>query len=154
MRPLFVVICTLAVAFGALALAADAPTSSPGSAQTKLATLSAVRKIRLEPSQITLQDGRDVRKVLVLGETDAKGTVDLTARAVFKSDSPVINIDAQGYLAARTIGQAVVTVTAAGKQAKLLVRAVSGTFPQVGFVRDVMPILSKVGCNAGTCHGS
>src|SRR6267378_495916 len=154
MRPLFVVISTLVVAFGALALAADAPTSSPGSAQTKLATLSAVRKIRLEPSEITLQDGRDTRRVLVLGETDSKGTVDLTARAVLKSDSPIIEIDAQGYIAARTNGQAVITVAAAGKQAKLLVRAESGAIPPVGFVRDVMPILSKVGCNAGTCHGS
>ena len=26
--------------------------------------------------------------------------------------------------------------------------------PQVSFVRDVMPVLSKVGCNAGTCHGA
>src|SRR5206468_5449959 len=24
----------------------------------------------------------------------------------------------------------------------------------VSFVRDIMPVLSKVGCNAGTCHGS
>ena len=24
----------------------------------------------------------------------------------------------------------------------------------VSFVRDVMPVLAKVGCNAGTCHGS
>jgi hypothetical protein len=26
--------------------------------------------------------------------------------------------------------------------------------PQVSFVRDVMPALSKLGCNAGTCHGA
>ena len=24
----------------------------------------------------------------------------------------------------------------------------------VSFVRDVMPVLSKLGCNAGTCHGA
>ena len=155
MRPRFVIICTIVVALsGALALAADATASSPSPGQAKSPPLPAVRKIRLEPPQITLQDGRDTRRVLVLGETDSKGTVDLTARAVFKSDSPVIEIDAQGYMKARTNGQATITVAAVGKQAKLLVRAESGAIPPVGFVRDVMPILSKVGCNAGTCHGS
>src|SRR6266850_5700258 len=155
MRPRFVIICTIVVALsGALALAADATASSPSPGQAKSPPLPAVRKIRLEPPQITLQDGRDTRRVLVLGETDSKGTVDLTARAVFKSDSPVIEIDAQGYMKARTNGQATITVAAVGKQAKLLVREESGAIAPVGFVRDVMPILSKVGCNAGTCHGS
>ena len=33
---------------------------------------------------------------------------------------------------------------------------VSGQTSQhsVSFVRDVMPVMSKMGCNAGTCHGS
>jgi len=81
--------------------------------------------------------------VLVLGETDSDGTLDLTAQAVFKSDSRVIEIDSQGYMKARTNGQATIIVTAAGKQAKLVVKAESGATPPVGFVRDVMPILSK-----------
>src|SRR5882672_10271060 len=127
MRPRFVIVCTIVVALsGALAFAADATASSSNPAQAKPPPLPAVRKIRLEPPQITLQDGRDTRRVLVLGETDSKGTVDLTARAVFKSDSPVIEIDAQGYMKARTNGQATITVAAVGKQAKLLVRAESG----------------------------
>ena len=28
------------------------------------------------------------------------------------------------------------------------------TAPPVRFVREVMPVLSKAGCNQGTCHGS
>src|SRR5260221_1796070 len=156
MRPRFELLCTfvLAVLSGATALAADPSASSRGSAPAKAVPLPAVRKITLEPPQITLLDGQDTRKVLVLGETDSKGTLDLTAQAVLKSDSPVIEIDSQGYMKSRTKGQATIIVTAAGKQAKLVVKAESGTTPPIGFVRDVMPILSKVGCNAGTCHGS
>ena len=26
--------------------------------------------------------------------------------------------------------------------------------PEVDFVHDVMPVLSRLGCNAGTCHGA
>ena len=26
--------------------------------------------------------------------------------------------------------------------------------PEPDYVRDVMPVLSKLGCNAGTCHGA
>jgi hypothetical protein len=33
-------------------------------------------------------------------------------------------------------------------------RASTSAPPPVSFVRDVMPIISKIGCNAGTCHGA
>src|SRR5207237_229364 len=51
-------------------------------------------------------------------------------------------------------GQGLVTITAGGKTAKLPVTVKSVATPPISFVRDVQPILSKVGCNAGTCHGA
>ena len=32
--------------------------------------------------------------------------------------------------------------------------SVQGEPPRVTFLRDVAPILNKVGCTAGTCHGA
>ena len=43
---------------------------------------------------------------------------------------------------------------AAGQKARLKVSVINADLPPVRFVRDVMPVMSKVGCNAGTCHGS
>jgi hypothetical protein len=122
--------------------------------QLKSSPAPAVRKIKLEPESITLEDGRDTRKVLVFGETDAKARIDLTSGAVLKSDSPNIEIDSEGYIHGRSKGQASVTIFAAGREARLLVKVESAAVPEVRFVRDIEPLLSKAGCNAGTCHGS
>jgi len=46
-------------------------------------------------------------------------------------------------------------VSFAGKQVKIAVKVAGfGDAHPVSFVREVQPTLSKLGCNAGTCHGS
>ncbi|MBI2947913.1 MAG: DUF1549 domain-containing protein, partial [Verrucomicrobia bacterium] len=102
---------------------------------------------------MTLQDGRDSRRVLVWGKTTAGNRVDLTGYASFKSDSSTVEI-ADGYVNPKQSGEAEVVVSAAGKTGKLHVKVLKAELPRVRFVRDIMPVLSKVGCNAGTCHGS
>nr|HVY72020.1 DUF1549 domain-containing protein [Verrucomicrobiae bacterium] len=116
--------------------------------------LPVIRALKLEPESLSLDDGRDARRVLVWGETDGRGRVDLTGDAKFQSASPAIEVDADGYIHAKTKGEGEVVVTAAGKQIKLPVKAAGAEIPAIGFVRDVEPVLSKVGCNQGTCHGS
>jgi hypothetical protein len=114
----------------------------------------AIQSLKLEPSSLTLDDGRDSRRVLVWGETDGKGRVDLTSEAVLKAGSAGVEVDAEGYIHGKTKGTAEVVVTAGGKEIKLPVTVKNADLPVVGFVRDVEPILSRVGCNQGTCHGS
>src|SRR5207253_10620509 len=51
--------------------------------------------------------------------------------------------------------QTKVVVSARGLQAELPVTVRGlGEAPPVTFVRDVEPILNKVGCTSGTCHGA
>src|SRR6266567_4825084 len=152
-RPLCVLLALL-LPGACAAVAADKAAPSKAPAQLKSTQPSDIRRISLEPASLTLQDGRDARKVLVFGETDAKGRFDLTSLAVLKTDSPDIEIDSQGYIHARSKGPASVTVSAAGLLAKLPVTVQSAAVPEVRFVRDIEPLLSKAGCNAGTCHGS
>ena len=114
----------------------------------------AIRSLRLEPKQLVLADGRDSRKVLVLGEVADGSWIDLTAVAQLKPDSKALAADADGYLSGLQAGKSTVTVTAAGKSARLEVEVRTLTSSEVGFVRDVEPILSRAGCNSGPCHGS
>src|SRR6185295_13738511 len=58
------------------------------------------------------------------------------------------------YIHAKEKGTGEVFVSAAGQRVKLPVTVESADTPEVRFVRDIEPVLSKVGCNAGTCHGS
>jgi len=116
--------------------------------------LPAIRALRLEPARLTLLDGRDSRKVLVLGETPDGSWVDLGPSAVLKPESANVALDAEGYLVGRKAGRTSVAVSAAGRTARLEVEVKSVASPEVGFVRDIEPILSRAGCNSGPCHGS
>src|SRR5713101_895598 len=133
---------------------AGAGSPSPSAPAIAPPPLPTIRSLKLEPAALTLKDGRDERRVLVSGKTEGDKSVDLTLQAVLKTDSPIIEVDAQGYIRPKAKGTAEVTVSAAGHHVKLPVTVESAEMPPVRFVRDIEPLMSKAGCNAGTCHGS
>ena len=119
------------------------------------ASAPAVKALRLEPSSLTLKDARDERRVLVLGKVDgSEKWLDLTSEAKLRTEAAFIKIDPAGYIRGTDKGTAEVTVSASGLEAKLPVTVEDATAHPMRFVRDVEPVISKAGCNAGTCHGS
>jgi hypothetical protein len=81
---------------------------------------------------------------------------DLTHQAVYQSSLPqVVTISPTGRLLAVGNGDAIISVTASGVTHTVPVK-VMGVLerPVIGFTEQVMPILSKAGCNAGACHAS
>ncbi len=138
----------------ALALAALAVAAPAGGQETASPALPRFESLRLEPASLALKDGRDARKVLVAGVTADGRAFDLTPSATFKPAGPCVGVDADGYLEPRARGETSVLVSAAGLEARLPVSVESADLPKVGFVRDVLPVLGRVGCNAGTCHGA
>jgi hypothetical protein len=133
-------------------LAADAPKSGKDFPATP--PLPKILSLKLEPATLTLSDGRDERRVLVLGQTEGDKFVDLTADATLKSEAACVEVTSDGYLRPKSKGSTGILINAAGKQARLPVQVESAEMPPVRFVREVQPILSKSGCNQGTCHGS
>jgi hypothetical protein len=113
-----------------------------------------IESLKLEPETLTLRDGRDERRVLVLGRTENGKLIDLTSEATLKSGAPCVVVTPEGYLHPKSKGSVELLVKAAGKEARLSVNVESADMVAVRFVRDVEPILSKAGCNQGTCHGS
>src|SRR5688572_20281724 len=116
--------------------------------------IPAIKSLHIEPASLTLKNGRDERRVLVMGKTATGELIDLTSTAVLKSETPAIEVSPDKYIHANTKGEGVIKISAAGKEAKLPVKVEDAAMPPVRFVRDIEPLLSKVGCNAGTCHGS
>lgn len=127
-----------------------------GSTEPKLAkpALPEIQSLQLEPPSLTLVHGRDGRQVLVFGVTNDGQRFDLTDDATLKPESAGISISPDRYINAVAAGDTGVTVDAGGKQARLPVKVVSADVPPVGFIRDVMPVMARVGCNQGTCHGA
>ncbi|HLX64853.1 MAG TPA: DUF1549 and DUF1553 domain-containing protein [Planctomycetota bacterium] len=114
-----------------------------------------VVSIELQPPSLTLLNSRDERRVLVLGKTDDGNIVDLTdAATINKGGAEIADVAGDGYIQAKAKGDATFTVSAGGKETKLYVSVLGAETPPVRFVRDVMPVISRAGCNAGTCHGA
>lgn len=114
----------------------------------------AVTKIWTIPEKLVLGDVRDARSLLVLGQASDGKTVDLSNNAQRVANGSCIRIDQDGYVEPVSAGTAEVTVTAAGQTIKVPVEVKSTSAKEVDFIRDVEPVLAKVGCNAGTCHGA
>jgi hypothetical protein len=113
-----------------------------------------IKSLVIEPPTLSLQDGRDQRRALVIGLTKTGERIDLSASAQFKADGGIVSVGPDGYFVPQKAGKTEVAVSAGGKKAKLAVIVVSADIPKVRYVRDVMPVFSKAGCNAGVCHGA
>lgn len=116
--------------------------------------LPAIQALRLEPSRVEIADSRDSRKVLVFGQRADGGRVDLTDEAVLVPGDPKVTVGDDQFLSGVAVGESRVKVSAAGQTAELPVTVKGIANRPVGFVRDLQPMLSRAGCNQGTCHGS
>ena len=113
-----------------------------------------ITALKLLPATVTLHDARDSQRVIVMGQAQNGEWVDLTRSAIFTPASPIVALDSDGYLEAKKAGETSVVISVGNVKATLTVKVLSTELPVARFVLDVQPILAKLGCNAGTCHGS
>jgi uncharacterized protein DUF1549/uncharacterized protein DUF1553 len=131
----------------ALPFIAGAQTASIGSAN--------ITELSVIPAELTFRSADAGMHVLVTGTASGGEKIDLTSVAQFVPAEALVKISADGLLYPVRQGDTKVTVAAAGKQAQITVHVGDLTKPpQISFVRDVAPVLNKVGCTSGTCHGS
>jgi hypothetical protein len=146
LRPLALSLLAAACLTGVSARAEDAAPKKP--------PIPPVIALSVQPAALTLADARDARAVVVTGQTKAGYAVDLSPVATVRASSDIVRVDKEGYIQPVRAGRTTLIVSAAGKQIVVPVVVKSVASPPISFIREVMPILSKSGCNAGTCHGS
>jgi hypothetical protein len=121
-----------------------------------IAVCAAPVKLSVLPAN-PLLFGKGARQPLLVVAHLADGsTVDVTARARFRSEKPaVVSIDAPGSLRAEGNGGAVIHASYEGLEAATtaLVQRADAPLPP-SFAGDVLPVLTKMGCNGGNCHGA
>jgi len=166
-----------------LAHARGSERTAPTKPATNTSKLPArIVKLAVEPAAITLTAPGEGMRVLVMGITSNGEKVDLTASARLRTLDNSVKVDKDGFLYAVAPGTTVggrqkaeggkpgsaiphsalpaphstkVLVAAAGQKAELAVTVQALEAPRVpSFVRDVMPVLNKIGCTSGVCHGS
>ena len=142
--PFVMLVATLAVGLGCanMASAAEAPTPT-------------LESIAVYPPTVELV-GANARQPLVVQATFADGvTRDVTDEAKLLIADPGIAHLVGSVVVADADGSSRVDVTYKGQResVELHVRDMSKHRP-LSFRNDVIPVLTKVGCNAGACHGA
>jgi hypothetical protein len=134
-----------------LALALGTPAAR---GQEKLPPGTKLARIEAHPAAVTLKHPYDYAQVLLTGVLDGGDRVDVTRMAQVEAPG-VVRVSPTLLVRPAADGAGVLKFTLAGQSASISVTVTgqNAAYP-VSFVRDVMPVLSRVGCNAGTCHGS
>jgi hypothetical protein len=127
--------------------AADAATESlpPGATAVELS---------VEPASVELAHVFDYRQLLVTAKLSSGDLVDVTRIA--KIEAPdCVAVSPRGQVTPAKDGEGQIKLTLGNLSAAVPVK-VSGQSAAYhpSFVADVMPVMSKLGCNAGTCHGA
>ncbi len=105
------------------------------------------------PASVRLSADAPRQQLVVIGTRDGNPT-DLTRAASFTSENPqIVSVDPAGVVRAVGPGAGTVIVAAGDLQARVPVEVASVDPRDVDFDRDVQPILTRMGCNAGACHG-
>ena len=125
-----------------LALLPDAESSGP--------------HLQIVPPSVRL-DGPKDRQRFLIGDVDAgQWVADRTGTASFVSDHPTIaKVSSDGTVTPVRNGTATITATVAGRTARALVSVENVERDDSwSFRNHVEPVLTKIGCNSGACHGA
>lgn len=145
--PAFVLACLAASCPGVekMAAAADLPEFLPAA--------DGVASLKIEPADVKLLGPTASAQVLVTAVmkdgtlADATRAVQWHAEGVEISPAGVVTAKADGA------GKLKATLGGAGAESAVSIAGTQGTFVP-DYIRDVTPVVSRMGCNSGTCHGA
>ena len=116
----------------------------------------ALTKIDILPSSIEFAGPRYSQRLVVEGTFADGHQEDLTSQAqIASSDGKIAVVDKDDFVQPRADGHATVAATVEGQRASasLDVKDYSKIAP-LSFRNDVLPVMTKMGCNSGPCHGA
>jgi hypothetical protein len=129
-------------------------TVSASAAEEKLPTNAKVARIEALPAAITLKTPFEYTQLFLTAQLESGDRIDVTRLAQIEKPA-FVDVSASGLVRPKADGggelkcklgdqQVVIPIKVSGQKEKY----------EVSFVKDVMPTVSKLGCNAGTCHGA
>lgn len=111
--------------------------------------------LSVQPSQIELNARDPMHGVIVSLTRDDGSTDDVTHKVSYQIDqSTTATVDERGMVTARAEGQATLIARLDNLSATTTINVGSlSVTPVPSFKQDVLPILTRSGCNTGGCHG-
>ena len=115
-----------------------------------------VASIEVEPANIKIGKPSEYAQVLITAKMSDGTRADVTRMAkITAAKGDVVQIDSRGMIRPDKDGATAIHISFMGRTASVPAN-VSGLNVALkpDYVRDIMPITSKLGCNQGTCHGA
>ncbi|MEZ6139117.1 MAG: DUF1553 domain-containing protein [Zavarzinella sp.] len=111
--------------------------------------------LRVFPDNIHLHGPHASQQVIVVLEDNGNFTAEITKEAQFSvAEKSIVTIDS-GILTPGGEGKTTLTVSHGGKKVTIPVQVTGMKTPKApDFIADVIPILTRTGCNSGACHGA
>lgn len=122
---------------------------------TALSPMTFGAELRVHPPMVQLRTPEASEQLLVSGQATEKRVIDLTRQATFEStDRRVAVVSTIGRVQPVGEGKTEIVVRDGDDSARVpvVVTGIASPTP-VSFRRQIVPILSKAGCNSGGCHG-
>ena len=117
-----------------------------------------VEGLEIQPPNVVLHGKFDAAQVLVTVKLANGATCDGTRLAKYQMDAAgngLTEVSKSGQVTPLRAGSGILLIELAGRQASVPVEVAGFTEKQpVDFIRDVNPVMTKLGCSAGTCHGA
>ena len=106
-------------------------------------------------SSIRIEKPTDYVQLLGTATLPGGARVDATRMIKWKVEGGIGQISPAGRFSPLQSGQGRIVGELAGRRLEIPAEVAAGVDDYVpSFIRDVNPVLSRVGCNAGTCHGA
>jgi Protein of unknown function (DUF1549)/Protein of unknown function (DUF1553) len=117
-----------------------------------LSTAALPAALVVSPAKVVLDSPETTQQLLV---RDSAGLIDLSRAASFKAvDGRVAAVDAAGLVTPLAEGKTEIVVSHGGAEARVAVEIKGLLRPApISFVAQIIPLLTKAGCNGGGCHG-
>lgn len=115
----------------------------------------AVTELAVEPARVALDGPFESAQVIITAKLASGDSADATRFASVKVSNGIAGITPAGRLTPIQNGKGHLDVELGSKHTSIPITVAGiGVIPKVDFIRDVNPVMTKVGCNAGTCHGA
>jgi Protein of unknown function (DUF1549)/Protein of unknown function (DUF1553) len=139
----------------AAAHAAPDVAASPVAAAEKLPDGAQLVALEALPASISLANQYAYAQLLVTGVLASGERVDVTRMVALDEPAGIVKLNDHRIVRPTTDGQSALQVSLAGQSLSIPVTVTGQKHNDpVSYIRDVNPIMSKMGCNAGTCHGA
>lgn len=106
------------------------------------------------PSKVVLSGKYESAQLVITARIAADG-MDVTRLVKFQTEGDVVEVTPRGQVKPLKNGTGLIKAEIAGRTLSVPVEVADMREQQsVDFIHDVNPVITKLGCNAGTCHGA